>query len=163
REVLAALERVCQKRSQVRVAVWGEDSALLDQLSIQLAQKFRPTGFDQWGWPRQLAYIDIGLAPVFNLAEERLRRQDVLEYMSMKIPWLASEFPDDRELRPYGWLVQNSASAWERVLLDMVDHLEAYMDEAAGEPYLFGISQALDENLNKVLSIYTSIWKKSRQ
>jgi hypothetical protein len=81
--------------------------------------------------------------------------------MVMKIPWIASEGPAYHSLRPYGWLVNNTASSWERILLDMVDHLEDHRQEMLTEPYLYAISQSVDENIEKVMSIYSTIINKS--
>jgi hypothetical protein len=77
--------------------------------------------------------------------------------MSMKIPWVASHGPAYYELRPYGWIIENNASTWERVLLDVIDHLPAYHEEACGDPYLFAISQGIDENIETVLSAFTDL------
>jgi formylglycine-generating enzyme required for sulfatase activity len=63
-------------------------------------------------------------------------------------------------LKRFGWLVKNTPEAWERIFLDMVDHITDYKREAAGEPYLFGIGQNIDENVNQVISIYEKIYKK---
>jgi hypothetical protein len=70
---------------------------------------------------------------------------------------VASDSPAYDELRPYGWLVKNTPGAWERLLLDMVDHIEDYKAEAATGPYLFGISQAIDANVDKILATYAAI------
>ncbi len=81
--------------------------------------------------------------------------------MVMKIPWVASEGSAYQELKRFGWLVKNTPEAWERIFLDMVDHITDYKREAAGEPYLFGIGQNIDENVNQVISIYEKIYKKA--
>ena len=81
--------------------------------------------------------------------------------MVMKIPWVASESSAYQELKSYGWLVKNDPEVWERLLIDMVDHMSDYKNEAAGEPYLFGIGQSIDENINRVISLYENIYHKA--
>ncbi len=152
-----ALQRVCRARPRVKVMICGNDRRIFDQLPVSSAQKiYHPAvPFDQW--PSVLSHFDIGLAPLHGDYDERRSWIKVLEYMVMRIPWVGSEGPAYHELRDYGWLVNNTPSAWERVLLDMVDNLPNYKAEAACEPYLFGISQSVDENVNEILGIYQAI------
>jgi glycosyltransferase involved in cell wall biosynthesis len=155
--VLEALKHVCQMRPQVKVIIGGGDTRLLKQLTIPDEQKIHQPWISYSEWAHTLAKYDIGLAPLHGPYDERRSWIKALEYMVMKIPWVASEGAPYQELRPYGWLVKNSVSAWEHVLLDMVDHLDDYKSLALREPFLFGISQSIDENIEKMLSVYKSI------
>ena len=67
------------------------------------------------------------------------------------------ESPTHQDLRSYGWLIHNTPSAWERMLLDMVDHLEDYRAEAGKEAYLYGLSQGIEENVQTILGTYKNI------
>lgn len=155
--ILAALKRVCRARPQVKVLIHGSDQRIFDQLPLPPQQKLLHPWVPYAEWPRQLAKFDIGLAPLYGAYDERRSWIKVLEYMVMKIPWIASDGPAYADLRPYGWLVKNTPSAWERVLLDVIDHLDDYRAEAAHEPYLFGISQAVDANVDKIMAVYAAI------
>ncbi len=155
--VLMALKRVCQARPQVRVMVCGDDRRIFEQLALPESQKVH----QPWGhyseWPRTLSRFDIGIAPLYGAYDERRSWIKPLEYMVMKIPWAASDSPAYQDLRNYGWLVKNTPAGWERVLMDMVDNLDEYKNTAAGEPYLFGISQSIDDNVENVITAYASI------
>lgn len=155
--ILAALKRVCRARPQVRVLIHGSDRRVFEQLPLPEGQKILHPWVPYTEWPRQLAKFDIGLAPLHGPYDERRSWIKVLEYLVMKIPWIASDGPAYADLRSYGWLVKNTPAAWERVLLDMVDHLDDYRQEAAREPYLFGISQAIDANVDKLIATYENI------
>lgn len=151
------LVRVCRLRPQVKLMIWEDSPDLLARLPLAPGQKLLAPRLSLQEWPRHLAYVDIGLAPLNGAADERHSWLPVLEYMAMRIPWLASEGPAYYPLRPYGWLVQNNPGAWERILLDMIDHVQEYRAEAAGEAYLFSLSQGVDENIEKVLSLLATI------
>jgi hypothetical protein len=155
--VLEALKNVCRARRQVKVMISSSDGRILDRLPIPARQKI----FQPWGspadWPHTLAQFDIGIAPCHGPYEARQSWARVLEYLVMKIPWVASQGPAYHELRAFGWLVENQAGAWERVLLDMVDHLLDYRAEAACEPYLYGIAHAAQENTNRLIDCYQAI------
>jgi glycosyltransferase involved in cell wall biosynthesis len=160
--VMAALRQVCRARPRVKVMVCGNDQRIFDQLPLPAGQKILQPWVPYHEWPQVLARFDIGLAPLQGPYDERRSWIKVLEYMVMKIPWVASEGPAYNELRDYGWLVKNTASGWERVLLDMVDHLDDYRAEAAREPYLFGIGQGIDENIDQVVALYAAIAQHAR-
>jgi hypothetical protein len=158
--VLKALQRVCQARSNVKVLICG-DRRVFDLMPIAPEQKmFQPwTAIDYW--PQLLSIFDIGIAPLYGQYDQRRSWIKILEYMVMKIPWVASDGPAYQSLRPYGWLVKNTPNGWERILLDLVDHLEDYRDEAFRDPYLFGLSQGVNENVENIISVYTSILDKN--
>jgi glycosyltransferase involved in cell wall biosynthesis len=158
----SALEHICKVRPQVRIEIFGGDPAVARQLALPPeVQSFYP--LDNPGeWPARLSGVDIGLAPLSGNLDERRGWSDVLEFMAMKIPWVASHGPAYYELRPYGWIIENNASTWERVLLDVIDHLSAYAEEALSEPYLFAISQGIEENVEAVLSAFTDIQNVSQ-
>lgn len=155
--VLAALQRVCRARPQVRVSICGNDRQLFDQLPLPPEQKIYRPWTSYHDWVRILSGFDIGLAPLHGEYDLRSSWIRVLEYMVMKIPWVASEGPPFQDLRAFGWLIQNTHTAWERVLLDMVDYLDEYRAEAAQEAYLFSISQNIHEHVERVLSTYAAI------
>jgi glycosyltransferase involved in cell wall biosynthesis len=155
--VLTALKRVVRSRPQVRVMICGNDRRILDSLSIPPDRLVHQPWTAYTEWSQTLSRFDIGLAPLYGAYDERRSWIKVMEYMLMKIPWVASEGPTYHDLRAYGWLVKNNASAWERVLLDMIDHLEDYRLEVSREPYLYALSQGVDENIQKITNTYASI------
>lgn len=83
-----------------------------------------------------------------------------MEFMTMKIPWVASDGPAYHSLRSYGWLVQNKSNAWERILLDMVDNLSGHKAEAISDPFLFSLSQSIDLNVDQIVALYQTIQAK---
>jgi len=157
--ILGALRNVCESRPQVNVMVCG-DRRVFDLLNVPEEQKMFQPWVEASEWPRLLAKFDIGLAPLFGPYDQRRSWIKVLEYMIMKIPWVASEGPAYHALRNYGWLVPNNASAWERILFDIVDHLDDYKQEAGRDPFLFGLSQCVDDNVEKILMTYDQILEK---
>jgi hypothetical protein len=155
--IIPALQRVCQARTQVRVVICGNDRQIFDRLPLPEGQKFFQSWLASDQWARLLANFDIGIDPVAGEYAHRRGCSRLNEYMVMKVPWLASESPTHQDLRSYGWLIHNTPSAWERMLLDMVDHLEDYRAEAGKEAYLYGLSQGIEENVQTILGTYKNI------
>ena len=154
--ISTALERVCRQRPNVAILMSGLATDISSGLEISPEQKKYVPWRSTRSWLGCLAQIDIGLAPLAGEFDQRQGWRSVLEYILMKIPWAASEGFPYHDLSSYGWLVKDDPDAWESVILNMVDHLDDYRNEAAGEPYLFGLSQDIDDNINQVLSIYQS-------
>jgi glycosyltransferase involved in cell wall biosynthesis len=160
-QVIQALRRVSQARPRVKVMICGCDQDMFNVLSLPAKQKIWHPWVPYRDWPRLLSRFDIGIAPLHGPYDERRSWVKVLEYMVMKIPWIASDGPAYHDLRSYGWLANNSASAWERLLFDMIDHLDDYRHNAAKEPYLFGLAQGIDDNVERILDTYNKVYDKS--
>jgi glycosyltransferase involved in cell wall biosynthesis len=158
--LLSALRNICQARPQVKVMICG-DERVFSALNVPGTQKiFKPWVLYKM-WPQQLANFDIGLAPLLGPYDHRRSGIKIIEYMAMKIPWVASDGPAYRALRSYGWLVQNKANAWERILFDMVDHLPGHKSEASQDPFLYSLSQSVDQNVERILALYQTIKTRS--
>jgi glycosyltransferase involved in cell wall biosynthesis len=141
----------------VRVLLCTSDTRLLNAIDLPSEQvTWRPwVPFAEW--PGLLASFDIGIAPLYGDYDQRRCWTQALEYMIQRIPWVASAGPVFQDLAQYGWLVNPQPKAWERVLLDIVDHLDEYRLEAERDAYLFALSQSIDENIDKVMDTYTRI------
>ena len=161
--LLSALEKVCRSRPQVKVILSEAQWEAGGLLNIPLSQlvTYSSNSFDEWA--DLLLKLDIGLIPVHGDYDLRFGRIHPLEFMISKTPWVASEQPCFRELARYGKLVQNMSSAWEVVLLKMVDNIEVIRKRAGGEPFLFGLSQDVNENIDKVLRLYTHILNQTQK
>ena len=156
-----ALEAVCTKRKNVRIMLVGFTPSQASDLAIEAEQKLILPAVPVEEWPQLLAQIDLGLVPADRDYGARSSWLRAVEYMCMKIPWVGSDLPLHRDLARFGWMVQNSPGTWERSLLEVIDHLDAYRAEASGEAFFYALSQDVNENIGKVLSTYTSILYKS--
>lgn len=155
--MLNALERVFEIRSNIAIHVWDENDHTVEKMiglrNFEKKKFHIPGGLEN----HPLAYVDIGLIPVGQASDDCHNWEKALKFMAAKIPWVATDHPTLLEMRPYGWLVQNTETVWERVILDMVDHLTSYQADAAQEAYLFALSQGIEENIERILSTYTLI------
>ena len=155
-----ALQRICDRYSHVKVMITAETANLAGGLNLPDDRLiYKPwVPYDEWGGI--LSKVDIGVAPLAGYMDERQSWTRLLEYMVMKIPWIASKSMAYNELRPYGLLVDNTPEAWEFGLQEKVEHITEYRKQAAGAPYLYAISQSIDENVSDIMRIYSSIRSK---
>lgn len=161
--LLKALESVCKSRPHVRLILPDSEGAAVEKSNLPSSQVVRycPHSFEAWA--DILLKLDIGLVPVHGEYDLRLGRESLLEFMISKTPWIASDQPGFRELSRYGKLVPNAWEAWEAVILKFADHIDIMQKRAAGEPFLFALSQDIRENIDKVLRLYTHILSQTQR
>jgi hypothetical protein len=155
--LLKALESVCHKYPQAQVILIGSDNHSFpipdidpSQLIVQSSNLFNE-------WVNILLKLNLGLVPIYGDYDLRLGRINLLEFMVSKIPWIASSQPAFREFSRLGRLVPNTSDAWETAILKAIDTLDDLQLWAAGEPFLFALSQDVNENIDKVLKLFTYI------
>jgi glycosyltransferase involved in cell wall biosynthesis len=155
--LLNALENVCRERPQVKLILGdlGQAGSHLPDVQSSQLVSYLPNSFEEWS--DILLNLDIGILPICGDDDLRLGRANLLEFMISKIPWLASNQLAFPELSRYGRLVQNSSEAWETAILKAVDNIEVLQKKASGEPFLFALSQDVNENIDKVLKLFTYI------
>lgn len=156
--ILRALGNVCRKRPRVKLVTrrtGKRERELFPDVPASRQVNYSPNSFEEW--VGILCKLDVGIQPIGSDYDLRLGRINLLEFMISKTPWLASNQPTLRELARYGRLVQNSPEAWESAILRAVDNIAALQKRAAGEPFLFALSQDIHENIDKVLKLFTRI------
>jgi hypothetical protein len=158
--LLTALENICRKRPEVQLVLSDmHDHAILD---IQPSQLLTRSSCRLDEWADILLKLDLGLVPVYGDYDLRLGRINLLEFMISKTPWIASNQPSFREFSRFGRLVENTGTAWEAALLRVLDHLDAFQKRASGESFLFALSQDVNENIDKVLKLFTYILSQAK-
>ncbi len=151
--LFTAIEAIGKERPESRFLFCGDLAQVYRKIDLQPGQKIIIPFTDMDDWQKVLSTVDLGLIPFAGAIDERIGWFDALEYMAMKIPWVASENIALSELRQYGWLVQNHSRIWERVILDMIGNISSYKADTASEPYLFAIGQGIEEYIEKLYRI----------
>ena len=159
--ILDALESVCRARPQVKLKI-GNDRRIYDRLQVAENQKMLTPWVPYEEWPSVLGSYDIGLAPMEGEFDARRSWVKVLEYMAMKIPWVASRSPAYQGLGQYGQLIENSSRTWADTLLKMVDEIEHYKKHAAEVAYEFALRQSSQENAEHIVNVLTDIVSKDK-
>jgi hypothetical protein len=108
-------------------------------------------------WQSGLSTIDLGLLPIAGDFDQRISMRTILEYMVMKIPWIASQSSAYHDLGEYGEIVENQSEAWKQTLNDMIRHYQNYQTNASQEAYLWGIGKSIDENIHRTIELYKKI------
>ena len=154
--VIPALTYVARKYDNVRV-LCGGDKRVYDKINLPETKKvFQPYVPDEQ-WASLQKSIDIGIAPLTSTFDRRRSPIKVLEYMLLKIPWIATNFETYEELGEYGHLIENGIESWKKALCDAVENIEEYRKLANGKAHEYALSQSYDKNIDKLLAVYQEI------
>ena len=155
--LLSALENVCRRHPHVKLVTPAieEDGHGLEGIRASQRMSYPLNSFEEWA--DILPKLDIGLLPICGDYDLRLGRISLLEFMVSKTPWLVSNQPVLRDLARFGKFVQNTPDAWETAILKAMDNMDTLQKRAAGEPFLFALSQDINVNIDKVLKLFTRI------
>lgn len=155
--LINALEEICRQRPNVRLFLGNTPQELVQRMNIPRSQVVSYSWLPPEDWAIQLTNLNIGLALAATEYDFRCSRNRVLEYMAAKIPWIASDHLPYRELKEFGMVVENTKESWIQGLVSLIDSLETYQQKAEGKPYLYAVSQDINENIGKILDVYESI------
>jgi glycosyltransferase involved in cell wall biosynthesis len=155
--ILMAFEAMLQMRTNARILFSIDHPESVGSLNLP-ANQIEITGWgDQGGWYSHLSNIDIGLFPRIGELEQRGGCSSILEFMALKIPWIASQGPAVYDFQSYGWIVENTPESWLKAAVETVDYLEDYRAEARVAPYLYAISKSLEENVQSIVDTYVRL------
>lgn len=152
-----AIEAIGREKQEARFLFYGDQIELYRNIDLNPYQKMYIPKRSINDWQKLLSTIDIGVIPLSGVEDDRTGWFDALEYMVMKIPWVASENQAFYDIKQYGWLVKNHSELWERVLMDMIGNITAYKEDTFGEPYLFAVGMGIDEYIEKLYNIIMSV------
>ena len=143
--IVEALERLFEKRPNVRLKFCGHENRLDHIFSKWEGRVIRQDGVMPADWPQVVSTFDIGLAPLDmrpiekygpNSLEvsydERRSWLKAAEYLTAGVPWVASKSLTYAELARYGTLVENTADAWFDALDSKVQWLANQKEKASG-------------------------------
>ena len=89
--LLTAIESIGREQPETKFLFYGDLSELQRKIILNPDQKIYIPARDNGDWQKTLSTIDLGLIPLAGTEDDRVGRFDALEYMLMKIPWVASE------------------------------------------------------------------------
>ena len=155
--VAQGLRRITKKYPQVKVLISG-DKRVFDLLEVKnkMFQPFVP----KEQWCPLLKTLDIGLAPLAGEYDKRRSWIKVLEYMALKVPWIATNYITYDEFHDYGVMTDNGYKNWELALEKMIEEYPKYKEIAETTGYVFAESQSSYINVEKAtIPLYEKLIK----
>jgi hypothetical protein len=155
--IMMALEAACQMRKNIKLLFALDHPEAVGPTSIPADQIYFSGWNQNGGWNHILEQTDIGIFPMIGEAGKRASNLQLLEFMALKIPWIASQNASVYDLQNFGWIAENSAEHWLKAIIEISDHLSEFRAEAETSPYLFAISKSLEENIQMVADTYVRL------
>jgi len=145
--VIQGLVKAARKHPNMKVLIGG-DKRLFDMLEVE-NKVFQPY-VPHPQWVELLKTIDIGLAPLAGEYDKRRSWIKGMEYMALKIPWIATKYPTYDELYDYGLMIENGKNSWGDAISDMIVNIDEYRAKAKGEPYDFAVENSAYRKVEEV-------------
>jgi hypothetical protein len=161
--LLDSLREILAHNPHLKLILYLDDVLDFDLGSINLEQVIIIENTRKMDWLSGLADIDIGLLPSIGPFDQRQSLRTVLEYMVMKIPWVASQSSAYHEVDIYGETVENAKDNWYMKIEEMLKHQDVYKRNATQEPYLFGIGKSVDENIHHTIEQYEKFFVSKKR
>ena len=155
--VLQGLRRITKKYPQVKVIISG-DKRIFDLLEVKnkMYQPFVPAN----QWTPLLKTMDIGLCPLAGEYDKRRSWIKALEWMALKVPFIATNYPTYNELHDYGMMTENGYKNWEESISKMIEEYPKYKELAETKSFEFAQSQSSYINIEKVtIPLYEKLIK----
>ena len=154
--ITGALTYIVKKYPQVKILMGG-DKRVYDRIHVPEDRKIFSPYVPEEKYSSLIKSLDIGLAPLASVYDERRSWLKPMEFTILKVPWIGSNFLPYEELDEYGTLISNGLNNWKIGLADMIDNLEAKRELANTKAYDFALTQTWDKNVHKILNMYQEI------
>ncbi|MBI9047907.1 MAG: hypothetical protein JEZ00_00690 [Anaerolineaceae bacterium] len=151
---LEALNVILDTFPDITARFYVDDQLVLDSALLKREQILIIEDVTKSIWLEALTEIDIGILPLISNFDQRKSLRTVLEYLVMKIPWLASQNSIYYDIESYGQLVLNTKAEWEQKLKEIIHNYDIHKSNAAQEPFLFGLGKSADENIHRSINLY---------
>lgn len=155
-ELLSIVSRICELYPNVQWLPLTEEQNKFSSLLPKSSKAELPVGTTN-KWPHPLMLVDIGLIwSSQTLPGEKYR--NILEFMALKIPWISNDIRGYQGINRYGLMAQ-TYNDWEKSITDLIVHLDDYNQECEKEPFLYAMSQNIDDHIHEILIILSEFWK----
>jgi len=155
--VVQGLRRIARKYPQVKILISG-DQRVFELLDVKEGQKIFQPFVPKEQWTPLLKTLDIGLCPLAGEYDKRRSWIKALEWMALKVPWIATKYPTYNEFHDFGIMTENGYKNWEDSLTQMIEEYPKWKDIAETTGYEFAMEQSSDKNIEKVtLALYEKL------
>jgi glycosyltransferase involved in cell wall biosynthesis len=153
--VAQGLRRAAKKYPQLKVLISG-DKRVFDMLEVKnkVFQPFVP----KEQWTPLLKYLDIGLCPLAGEYDKRRSWIKALEWMALKVPFIATKYPTYDEMHDFGLMTDNGYKNWEDAISQMVEEYPKYKEISETIGFEFAKNQSSYERVKDVtLPLYKKL------
>ena len=157
--ILKAFQEIIKKYPKVKILLTGE-RRIFDILDVPADKKMYSNFVPAEQYPALVKTFDIYVIPLAGEYDKRRSQIKPIECEILKVPYLATEFPNYSHLKPYGNFTDNGWENWFNNLCEMIDHLPTYKEKAIEVGYPHGLTQNIDLHVQERIDLYQKLIDK---
>lgn len=157
--ILRAYRKILQKYDNVKILIGG-DKITFDELDVPVSKKiFQPyVPAEQYSaLVKSFDLYTIPLAGEYDLCRSQIKP---LECMALKVPWVATNYPNYYHLKDYGNFTENGKENWENAISDAIDNLKYRREFAEEVSYPYALTQDIDLHVQERIDLYQKLIDK---
>jgi hypothetical protein len=157
--LLRAYRKVLNKYKNVKVMISG-DKRIYDNLDVPPYKKMFSSFVPEEQYASLIKSIDIYTIPLAGEYDKRRSQIKPIECLALKIPFVASNFPNYNHLAPYGTFTENGWQNWEAAISDVIEHFPEYKQKSEEVGYPFALTQDIDLHVQERIDLYQKMIDK---
>jgi hypothetical protein len=151
--LLRAFKKVARFNKNVRILISG-DKRIFDLVDVPLNKKIFSPFVPKEKYPALIKSLDICTIPLAGEYDKCRSQIKPLECLALKVPFLATDFPNYNHLAPYGNFTENGWQKWEEKINDMIQKLPEYKERAVEVGYPFAETQNINLHVDERINLY---------
>jgi hypothetical protein len=157
--ILRAYRKILNKYPNVKILIGG-DKTTFDELDVPNNKKLFCNYVPAEQYSALVKSFDlytIPLAGKYDLCRSQIKP---LECSALKVPWVATDFPNYNHLLPYGHFTENGKENWEIAISNAIDNLQQRREFAEEVSYPFALTQDIDLHVQERIDLYQKLIDK---
>jgi hypothetical protein len=157
--ILQAYRKILNKYPNVKILVTG-DPKNFEELNVPANKKVFQSYVPADQYTALVKSFDIYTIPLYG--EYDLCRSQIkpLECMALKVPFIATDFPNYSHLKEYGNFTENGWQNWFNAMSDAIENLDKYREKAIEVAYPFALTQDIDLHVQERIDLYQHLIDK---
>ena len=157
--IMMAYRKICRKYPNVKILITG-DKKIYDELDISNKKKMFCAFVPSEQYPALIKSLDICTIPLAGEYDKRRSQIKPLECLALRVPFIASNYPNYNHLAEYGKFTENGKENWEDAISEVIDNIAVYREKAEDVGFKFALTQDIDLHVQERIDLYQKLIEK---
>lgn len=157
--IMMAYRKICRKYPNVKILITG-DKKIYDELDISNKKKMFCAFVPSEQYPALIKSLDICTIPLAGEYDKRRSQIKPLECLALRVPFIASNYPNYNHLAEYGKFTENGKENWEDAISEVIDNIALYREKAEDVGFKFALTQDIDLHVQERIDLYQKLIEK---
>ena len=157
--IMMAYRKICRKYPNVKILITG-DKKIYDELDISNKKKMFCAFVPSEQYPVLIKSLDICTIPLAGEYDKRRSQIKPLECLALRVPFIASNYPNYNHLAEYGKFTENGKENWEDAISEVIDNIALYREKAEDVGFKFALTQDIDLHVQERIDLYQKLIEK---